>query len=799
MNRRRFLKMSAATAMAMAAFSLDGLPPKGGLFRASRALAGTNYGPMNGSMGARETTSVCEMCFWRCPIVAKVRNGKLIKIEGNPKSPVNGQRVCARGNSGIQLLYDPDRIKYPMKRVGARGEGKWAKISWDEALEEIAHNMNKVKKKYGPHALAYFDHGASAENLREVFMAMGTENYTSEPAFFQCVGPAALAYLETVGYIATGTRQYNDMPHAKAMLLVGSHIGENVHVSHVREFIEGLSAGSKLVVVDPRFSVAAGKADIHLSIRPGTDTALLLAWINYVIQNDLYHKEFVANTCQGFSDLKKEVKGYSLEWAAEICDLKIADMKAAIKMLAQASPHVMIHPGRHSTWYGKGDVGRHQSYAILSALFGAVGVPGGLYFTTPVKVGHIECVEKKSKAVAPVDVSLKEDSNYPFSSTFGTVTADIIKAINTSKPYPIRLLGVNGVNIMQTIPDPYETMKAIKKLDFIFCEEMMAGETALWSDIILPDAVYLERYDGVYAYEGLTPYITVRQPVLPPMYEAKTPYWIAKNLARHLKIDGFPLPDARALVNHDLAAVDLSIDKLNKKGGIISLPANPYRTPKNLKIATDSGKINLSVAAFEDEDLDAIPKFQPAPAPPKGYARLIYGRCPVHTFSRTMNNLWLNHEVPENKLWLNDEIAGQLQIKNDETVVLENQDGKRSNPIKVLVTPGIRPDAVYMTHGFGSKSPHLSRAYGKGAADGYMMTNTVEDPFMGATSKRTNFVRIVKNKSILDIPEIIPIPAAIPKFKLRKLAADRDRQKAGAKPQYASAGDFSSKERRGGE
>jgi len=765
MNRRHFIKMSTATAMAMAASTMNGLPGTGGLFKAAQAKTVLN--PMNGSMGAKEITSVCEMCFWRCPIVTKIKNGRLVKIEGNPKSPINGKRVCARGNAGIQLLYDPNRIKYPMKRVGARGEGKWAKISWDEALDEIAYNMDKVKKKYGPHALAYFDHGASAENLREIFMSMGTENFTSEPAFFQCVGPAALAYLETLGYVATGTRQFNDMAHSKAILLVGSHLGENLHVSHVREFIEGLSHGSQLVVVDPRFSVAAGKARIYLPIRPGTDTALMLAWINYVIQNNLYDKNFVANNCNGFNDLKNEVKGYTMEWAAKICDLKIEDMKAAIELLAKASPNVNIHPGRHATWYGKGDVGRHQSLAILTALFGAVGVPGGLFFPTPINVSHVECVPEKSKEVAPTETSLKEDSPYPFSSMFGTVTADLIKAINTGKPYPIKLLGVNGVNIIQTIPDPYETMKAVKNLDFIFCEEIMAGETAIWSDIILPDAIYLERYDGVYAYEGLTPYVTVRQPVVQPMFEAKSPYWIAKNLAKRLHIKGYPFKDAKGIVDNELKALNLSVDKLNRKNGLVTFPGNPYRDAQSIEFDTDSGKIELAVSNFDDEDLDAIPKFEPTPAAPKGYCRLIYGRSPVHTFARSMNNLWLNNEDPENKLWLNDEIANKLGIKNDEIVVLENQDKKRSNPIKVLVTPGIRSDAVYIVHGFGSKSPLLSRAYGKGASDGFMMTNTVQDRFLGSTSKRTNFVRIVKDNTILNIPELIPVPDEIPRFEIK--------------------------------
>ncbi len=256
--------------------------------------------------------------------------------------------------------------------------------------------------------------------------------------------------------------------------------------------------------------------------------------------------------------------------------------------------------------------------------------------------------------------------------------------------HPFYLLGVNRVNIIQTQPNPYDTMKAINKLDFIFCEEMMAGETAIWSDIVLPDTVYLERYDGLYAYDGLTPYLTVRQPVVKPMFDVKSPYAIAQGLAKKLDIKGYSCTDEKEFLNEELKAAGLSLDKLNKKGGLVTYPGNPYRDPGKLKVGTESGKIQLFVEDFDDEDLNGIPKFEPTPAPPKGYSRLVYGRAPMHTFSRTMNNLWLSYEMPENSLWLNDKVADKLGIENDEEVILENQDGKKSNPIKVLVTPGIR-------------------------------------------------------------------------------------------------------------
>ncbi len=765
MKRRQFLKLSAASCAAIAGLELQ----KNGFFRSASAQCYA-HSDLPGSLGAKEVPTVCEMCFWRCPIVAKVKNGKLVKIEGNPKSPTNGTRVCARGNSGVQLLYDPDRMKYPMKRVGARGEGKWARISWDEALDEIAYNMKKVKDKYGPHALAYFDHGASAEFYREIFKAMGTENYSNEPAFFQCVGPVAVAYMSTMGYLVSGTRQYIDLANAKAMLLVGSHIGENVHVSHVAEYMEGLNKGAKMVVVDPRFSAPANKADIWLPIRPGTDTALLLAWINYVIQHDLYEKKFVQKHCKGFNELKEAVKGYSMEWAARICDLKVEDMTAAIEMLAKTRPNVAIHPGRHSTWYGKGDTQRHRALAILTALFGAVGVPGGLYFPTPISLGKTECIECEGEEIEEPDVSLKE--KYNFADPFpGNPTDEIIKASVTGKPYPVKLWGICGVNIMQTIPNPYQTMKAIKNLDFIFSVEMLPTETAIWSDIILPEATYLERYDGVHAYDGINPYVTIRQPVVEPLFEARPPFWIAKELSKRLGLECFHCENEEDFINDELKGLNLSIEKLNKMGGIKALEGKPYRDPNGeIKFNTESGKIELYMEAFAEEDLDPIPKFEPTYAPPKGYARLIYGRVPVHTFSRTMNNLWLNNEWPENHLWLNEEVAGKIGIKDGESVILENQDGYRSFPIKVKVSPGIRPDCVYMAHGFGSRSKLLTKTYGKGASDQYLITEYENDPFMGASSHRTSFVRIIKGNKVLDIPELSPVPSELPRYQIRKQA-----------------------------
>ncbi len=133
-----------------------------------------------------------------------------------------------------------------------------------------------------------------------------------------------------------------------------------------------------------------------------------------------------------------------------------------------------------------------------------------------------------------------------------------------------------------------------------------------------------------------------------------------------------------------------------------------------------------------------------------------------------MNNLWLHNEWPENEVWINDEVAAKLGIKDGEMVVLVNQDGYKSNPIKAKVTPGIRPDAIYLAHGFGSRSPRLTKAYGKGASDQFLITHYVEDPFMGSSSHRTSFVKIIKGGRTLDIPELRPLPPEIPRFKIKE-------------------------------
>ena len=328
-----------------------------------------------GSFAGTQTVTggICEMCFWRCQLVGKVRDKKLVKIEGNPKSIDNGTAICARGNAGVKLLYDPDRLKYPMKNVGERGNPKWKKISWKEALDECGAKLKAVEDKYGAHGIAVFPHGASAKYPMHFFeRAVGTHN-VSEASFFQCRGIRDTAYMATFG---TAPGEHVDMPNAKAIFLLGGHFGENVHVSHLKRYLKGLENGAKLIVVDPRYSASAAKSDIWVQIKPGTDTAFMLAIMNYLVANNKYDKDFIENHTDGFDKFKKGIAHASLDWAAKICDLPAKQIKEVAEMLAANAPNVSIHPGRHVSWNGN-DFQRERSLACLTALLGAIGVKGG--------------------------------------------------------------------------------------------------------------------------------------------------------------------------------------------------------------------------------------------------------------------------------------------------------------------------------------------------------------------------------------------------------------------------------------
>jgi thiosulfate reductase / polysulfide reductase chain A len=688
----------------------------------------------------QQIPTFCELCFWNCGLIAKVENKKVVKIDGNPLSLRGRGRLCGRGNAALGALYDPDRLKYPMINTGKRGEPVWKKASWDEALDLIAGKMKTIKEKYGPQSMAMIYHGTGASFWRHMLQAYGATTFAA-PSFAQCRGPRDIGFVLTFGS-DVGSPEYYDFSKSKYIVLLGSHLGENAHNSQVQDIVNGLSQGAKLTVVDPRLSNIASKADRWLAIKPATDLALLLAWIRVIIEEELYDKEYVAKYANGLDELREAVKQYTPEWAEKETTIEKDVIVAVARDLGKNSPNVCIGAGRYATWYGD-DTQRSRAIAILNALLGSWGREGGYFFPSGTKVPAYPGLPDYP---AKNDELAKLDAAYPFAGL--QTTTSIKEATVSGKPYPIKAWFIYGSNLLKTMTDKQETIKAINNLDLLVAIDTMPADIINYADVVLPECTYMERYDelSIGKFKGLSE-ISIRQPTVEPLYDSKAAWWMAKELGNKLGLkEFFPWKDGEEYLAKRCEAGGVDFAKLKKNGVIVKEGKHPYITADNQpEFDTPSGKIELYSKQLLEKGFDPVPKYTKHPQPPDGYFRLLFGRSPLHTFSRTTNNPMLTDLQPDNDLWINAKKGKAMGLKNGDFVTLVNQDNvTASGRIRVKLTQRLRDDAVYMYHGFGVHAKGMRKANNQGVADDDLMTDKVIDPIMGGTAMRRNFVKIVK-------------------------------------------------------
>jgi thiosulfate reductase/polysulfide reductase chain A len=683
-----------------------------------------------------EIPSLCDMCMWRCGILARVKRGRLVRIEGNPDHPRNRGRLCARGTAGRHLVDNPDRLKTPLLRTGERGEGRWKPISWDQALDLWADKMRATIDEHGPGAIGLFSHGLGSRFISGFIRHLGCPN-NSAPSFGQCRGPRDVGFQLTFGD-GPGSPARHDMAHSRMIVLIGSHIGENIQTGQVAEFAEALGRGARLVVVDPRLSVAAGKADRWLQIRPGTDTALLLAWIHILVAERLYDREYVERHTFGLDALRQAVASYRPEWAAEVTQIPREVIEEEARAMAARKPAVLIHCGRFSAWYGN-DTQRSRAMAILTALLGAWGRPGGYYLKSEVQLGPPPC--------PPPHHGMDQSAatgRHVFTH-FGVAAQEIVEA-SIGPRARIRQWIFSAVNPAHSIPGFNRTREAMRSLDFITMLDMIPTEGALWADLILPEACYLERHDDALAVsDHPRPFVALRQPAVAPPGQARGPYWIVQQLAHRLGHDDcFTQPDVTGYLDARLAPLGLTCEQLARKGVHLLDEQQPFLAEgEDFHFKTPSGRVELYSEPLKRHGYHPVPIFEPVEQPPPGWFRLLSGRSPYHSFARTQNLPRLMEKDPENRLWLNQEVARAKGLASGDEVFLQNHAGFRTGPIPLLVTPAIRTDVVFTVHGFGCRSPALRRAFASGVSDNVLTDRFQVDAPTGATGLRVNFVQLV--------------------------------------------------------
>jgi thiosulfate reductase/polysulfide reductase chain A len=728
-KRREFIKLSSllgAGAAASPALMLGGCAAK----------------PLPGAGTVSSTPTICDMCFWKCAGNVYKEDGELWKITGNPEDLHSGGRLCTRGTGGPGAYLDPDRLKQPLMRVTVDGRQTFRETTWDVALDFIADKMKSIAATAGPERMLMLNHGAGSSHFRHLLRAYGSDS-RAEPAFAQCRGPRDVGFSLTFGESASSPER-TDMANSRCIVLIGSHIGENLHNGQVQTLAEALNRGVTLITVDPRFSVPASKSKYWLPIKPGTDMALLLAWMNVLITEGLYDRDYVERHTVGFEQLARHVRAYTPEWVYLETGIKPDVIRHTAREMAKAAPATVVHPGRHAVWYGD-DTQRSRAIAMLNALLGSWNRKGGFFIPEKVSLPDYPLPDYPEPKATTADAY---PGKWPFAGQ--GVTNGVIDASIGEDAFFKGWL-VYGTNLPQTIPGVAAKLEAAaNSLELVAVVETMPSEMTGYADVILPECTYLERYDDLRNSGERHPSLALRMPAFEPRYDSKPGWWIAKQLGKRLGLDEyFPWDDYAEVLDWQLKQVGSSLAEMQQ----IGVKNFPRKRPlymdetKRVLFRTPSRKIELYSQQLADQGFDPMPVYTPPEPVPRGFYRLNYGRVPAHTFGKTVNNPLLFELSPENQVWVNPLVANEWSLENGDYVRLGGTNGVVSNAVRVRVTERIGPDSVFMAHGFGHKSKRLRLAAGVGADDSELMGNIKIDPIMGGTGMRANYVTFVKERA----------------------------------------------------
>ena len=718
LSRRDFLKLggTAAGALALGQF-LHPMVAKAARASVSLDGNGTGYIP-----------TLCEMCVWRCGVLARVVEDRVVKLEGNPEHPHSHGRLCARGQSGLMNTYDPDRVLYPLVRAGQRGEGKFRRASWDEALDIVAGKMLEIKQKYGAEAMVFSStHNLSQPLFENLLYAYGSPNYGTQRSL--CFNAMIVANLMTYG-MEEPARDYSKV---KYIILTGRNLTEAISTSETSDLMDAIARGARVIYLDPRFTKTASKASQWCPIRPGTDLAFHLALINVIVTENRYNQEFVDKYTSGFDQLVPTVQSYTPEWAAPITGIDAEVIRQVAREFSDAGEYALAHNGwRTSNFINSFPTER--AIAVLNALVGNWGVtmlPGG-----GEDAGGLG---KPPQPPYPRISALRLDGvpwKYPFVPLKLGIFQQLRDAILEGQPYQARGWFVARQNPVLSLPDRQRTLEALGKMELITVVDIIPNDTAWFADVILPEASYLERFDPLLPNGDKA---WLRQPVIEPLGEARSALMIYKQLGERLGLGQyFQYTDAEDYLNQQLAPLGISLDQV-RLHGFAQLPEGEKTS--EFKWNTPSGKIEIYSTTLKSGKFEPLPTWQEPPVPKPGTFYLLTGKVGQHTQMGTQNNKLLHKYEDVPRLWIHPDPAKTLGLNDWDQVEVTSEVGKVK--VTLQVTPAIRPDCVYLTPGFGHLSKGLQTAYGVGSSASALHVTFV-DPISGGQALSQTFVSVKK-------------------------------------------------------
>jgi thiosulfate reductase/polysulfide reductase chain A len=694
-------------------------------------------------MPAKTIYSVCGMCPVRCPIEVDMENGECRFIQGNRQVPSIRGALCTRGAAGIPFVRDDERPQFPMLRKGERGEGRWQRLSWEEALSYAAEKVSEVRSRHGGRSILWADTGGPFSGLRQAFVrGLGSPNYYSEESV-QGVNRQHAA-LSLFGF--TDDRLVLDLKNAREVVLQARNLFESVHIQQANDLLDGLENGGRLTVVDVRATVTSGKADRFFLIRPGTDYALNMAVIHFLLKQKLYDAAYAEKWIADLDELGRMTAGFSPEVAEAETGIKAADIEALARDLAKAAPRVVWHPGWRTSRYTDSFFVCRTAF-IINVLLGAVGAKGGLPLASrPEDVGQ-KGLNRVTDYFPPVTEQRADGVGWKFPAFEGGpgLLHEALGAIHSGDPYPVKACITYQQDPLAEFPEPERLASFFASLDVLICITSAWSETAWHADLVLPLSPYLERESVIAQVDGIKPAFLLRRRCAHPRFDTRADWEVIGGLARKLGMESIAFASPEDLWNFQLDGTGVRLQDFDAKG-MVELTGQPQydRLEEGFRFPTDSGKIEMVSFRWRRQGLPSLGPYTPVESPAAGTFRLTLGGCGLHSDGHTVNNPLLHKQMPENVLWMNQAAAAGLGIADGETVDVSAQG--RSGRIKVRLSEFIHPEAVFTVPGFGRSLPVESRARGRGLAANQFMAGglDIRDPSGGGLALQAHVITVRK-------------------------------------------------------
>jgi len=620
-------------------------------------------------------TNCARMDHGGCGLLVHVENGRITKVEPDPDSPLNRGTVCAKGIAQVERLYHPDRLTVPLKRRGERGCGEWEPISWDEALDLISHKIWEVKSRDGATSICF---GQGTPKGLELYLMIRLANLLRMP---NIMTPGSVCHMprETASTLTCGFFPVPDYDHPPSCVMVwGSNLfqtnEEGVMGSQLRR---ALDRGARLIVIDPRKTSVAKRADLWLQPRPGTDLALALGMLRVIVDDRLYDGDFVEKWSVGFDALMEHLHQYPLERISEITWIPEEKIQEAARFYAQVKPSC-IQWG-NALEHSANSIQCARALLILKAITGNLDAPGGnVQRAGPpiMKPGALvlskQFPDKRKEILS---------TQFPLAATMGFVPSQLVtKAILTGKPYPIRMMFIQGTNPLLSYANANETFEAIKELDFLAVCEIFLTPTAQLADLVLPAATNFE-FDDIGHFGLPHGFILARAKIVDPPGACWSDSKIINELGRRLGFSEFFWEDMSQCLDEILKPAGLTFEDFKEMG---ILKGNwEYKSFEQNGFKTPSGKVEIYSQRFRDWGLDPLPSYREVLYPSEGgsgsdlkYPLILTSAKDAHYFHSAYRNLpSLRKHSPDPVVLMNPETASRRKIGEGDWVSIETERG----------------------------------------------------------------------------------------------------------------------------